>query len=679
MDLSAGRRLALSALPFLSAAPIIAAWALWAHDEGAYFAGTWYPSAIAFVLIAVVTAASVGRALPASRWAQTALACLAGLMAWHALSMLWSDSAATGWDSVNKLILVLAVAWAVSLLPWTARSATVALGAWVLGVAAVCAISLAGASGAENLGDYFAEGRYLDPLGYPNAAAALPAMAFFPALAIAARRGTPVPLQVLFLTVAVLLFEFALLPQSRGSFTGLAVAIPVFVALAPDRLRLIPAGLVIAGATVLSIGPIYEVYDVGTELTGGLGRRALGPVMDNAAAAIALTTALAALVACLLAACDRFARPSARMVRSARQAVAALLLVIAVGGLALAGANSGSIKDEASERWETLKSGDATPPRPGARITASYSDLRFDYWRVAVDAFQDRPLAGIGAGAYEDRYSAERREYKPSRYTHDLWLRILAETGITGIALLLGFLAAALGGIAWLGRRADASGSAIAAACLAPSLYFFVHSSFDWLDEFPALLSPALALPLIGLIAMSGSPPPSAARAPLGLRRAGWAATVSVAAAAVLSLLPPYLAMLHVDRATRTWPQDARAAFRDLDRAAALNPLSPRPHLRAAAIALRIEDQALARAEFRSSIEVEDNWYARMELALLEAQAGRFGPAAIEIRRAGQLNSRDVFVFEAAAAISGAERVDPLAFNQRIRAFNRQRFTRPIE
>jgi O-antigen ligase len=675
MDRTGARSAALAALPFLPAAAIVTGWVLWSHFEGGYFLSTWYPSAILAVLLLLVTAAAGGRALPRSRWSLAALGFLASLVAWTALSLLWSGSAGTGWDAVNKLVLALAVAWTISLLPWTARSASVALGAWTLGVATVCAISIVGAATGDDIGAYFIEGRYLDPVGYSNAVSALPAMALFAALAIACRRATPAPVRVLFLAVAVFLLEFSLLPQSRGSILGLAVAIPAFVLMAPDRLRLIPAALILVGATALALGPIYEVYDAGTELTEGTGSRPLAPVVDDAAIAMLWTTALAAVAAALVAVADRLVRPSAPAVRAARLTTGILIALVLLGGLAAAGVNAGRIQDGASERWETFKSGEDTPPAPGARITASYSDQRYDYWRVALESFKGAPVAGIGAGAYEDAYSAERRHPKPSRYTHDLWLRVLAETGVVGLLLLMGFLASGLGAIAWLRRRRGGAEASIGAACLAGSAYFFVHSSFDWLDEFPALLGPAVALPLlaIAVLGSDGSPP----RLPRTVRRIGWAGGALLAALAITSLVPPYLAHRYVERATAGWPRDPEGAFRDLERAARLNPIAPRPHLRAAGIALNLEDPARARREFRRSIEVDDNWYAHMELALLDGQAARWATAEAHIRRAGALNARDDVVTEAAASIRARKRVDPLAFNEKIRELNRQRFTRP--
>ena len=158
---------------------------------------------------------------------------------------------------------MLAVAWTLALLPWSARSARRLLGAWCLGLAVIAVVSLVGAFGTDELRTYLFEARYQDPVGYPNGNAALALIGMLPALALASDRYAHPLVAGCFLAVAALLADFALLSQSRGSFVGLAVALPIMIALAPDRLRLVIMVLVLAGAVALAAGPILDVVDVG--------------------------------------------------------------------------------------------------------------------------------------------------------------------------------------------------------------------------------------------------------------------------------------------------------------------------------------------------------------------------------------------------------------------------------
>ena len=367
---------------------------------------------------------------------------------------------------------------------------------------------------------------------------------------------------------------------------GLIVTVPLFVALAPDRLRLIPVGAVLAGATLLAIGPIYEVYDVATAATSGGGDDPVGPVLDRAVTRIFLVCLLAGVCGVVLAVLDLAVRPGAAAIRRTRRAVAVLA---ALAGLVLAGAalaSAGEIRNEVESAWRTFKSGTDTPARPGARFTTAYSDQRYDYFTVAFDAFEERPLVGIGVGGYEHRYTRDRGHEKPSRYVHNLWLRVLAELGVVGFVLLDRRPCDRFrpGGLDAATTRRGPSGRDRRRRC--SSAYFFVHSSFDWIEEFPALASPAFALPLVALVVAR----PVHIGRPAGRsqprRAAGRALALAGFVAAAVALAPAYLASRYDDRAARMWTANPEAAFEDLDQAARLDPLSARPELRAGTLAV---------------------------------------------------------------------------------------------
>ena len=617
------------------------------------------------------------RILPASRPVALALLMLAAFVAWSYLSLLWSDTPGDGLTASNKFLLFLVSAWILALLPWTPRSAAVLLGAWVVGVTAVCAISLLDAHGTDNIERFFIEGRYLDPIGYANGVSALPAMALFPAFMFAYRRETPAGLRPVALAAAVVLLEFSLLPQSRGAVIGMIVAVPLFVLLASDRLRLVLPALVLIGATALALAPIYDVYDVATEATQGTPNPpAVGPVLDEAANTVLLTSLLALGCGVLLALFDRVVRPDPATVAHARRGVGAVLALVALAAVVLTLVNAGRIADEVDEAWTTFKSGKDTPAKQGARFTTAYADQRYDYFRVAFEAFKDKPVTGIGAGGYERRYTRYRDFEKPSRYTHNIWLRVMAELGIVGLLLLGGFVVAGPGRAAWLRRRLDGPAAALIASIVCASIYFFVHASFDWLEEFPALAGPAFALPLVAL-ALARPAPGVARRRPKSVRAAAGLVAAAFLLAAALAVGPAYLATRYEDRAARTWTANPAAAFRDLDRASALAPLSARPELRAGTLAVDLDQLERARRHFRDSLEREDTWYAHISLGLIASQEGKKTQAEREIRIAHILNREDPFVSEAFTRVRKGRKLDPAAFNRDIEKLNRDRFTRP--
>lgn len=673
-----GERTAPALIP---ASLLVALWAAWTAEQGGYFPEDWLPGAIAVLILGGAVSIACGYALPRARPARVALLLFAAFVAWNYLSMLWSGSPASAWEASNKLFLYLLTAWLVSLLAWSSASASVFLGGWSLAVTGVCAASLISATGTADLGTFFIEDRYFHPIGYVNGVSAIAVMAALPAIWLAASRRTPPLLGVLFIAAAVYLLCFSLLPQSRGAVLGALVGLVVLIALAPERLRLLARLIVVGAAIALAVGPVYEVYDLGERAAEGLTSAPLAPVLDEAARAIVRSVVLAAAAGAVLIALERWVlagrvAPSPRVVRAMRGALAGACVLIAIAGLVVAVANAGRIRDEANDRWDVFTSHEEVPTGRGPRLTASGSDQRTDYWRVALEAFDDEPFYGIGAGNFQVRYSAEREDEKPSRYAHSIWLRFLSEGGIVGIALILATLVALIAGWVSAYRRADALGRGMIGVTAALLAYFLTHASLDWLEEFPALAAPALAFPfcVLGLPARTPASPDHTGR----VRRAVAVGALGlVAAAGLVALAMPWLSVRYTERAERGWRADPEAAYQDLDRAADWNPLSPQPRLSEGTIALNRGDQGRARVAFERSIEVEETWYARMELALLSASAGRFEAAERQLRRAQRLNSVDPSLDELGRLIAARRRVDVPRFNRRVRRLSGERFTRP--
>jgi O-antigen ligase len=115
-------------------------------------------------------------------------------------------------------------------------------------------------------------------------------------------------------------------------------------------------------------------------------------------------------------------------------------------------------------------------------ILGHTADSRIELWQDAWDAASWRPLIGVGYGAYESIGTA--------RNAHSLPLALLAETGVVGLALFGGAIAAVFGRILKLAadrgtgpRRSEAIGVAGAlAVVLMHSLVepFFLELSLIW-------------------------------------------------------------------------------------------------------------------------------------------------------------------------------------------------------
>jgi tetratricopeptide (TPR) repeat protein len=642
-----------SAAALAPAALVAAVWIVWGVRDGGYFPSNWYPAGLLAAGLLLTLAIARPRGAFAPSPATLALALLAAWTAWNAVSLLWSDAPGAGREETNKLLTVVVMGAVIAATPWRPRSAFALLGLWAGAIAVVAAVDLTAFALSATPESWVLEGRYLGPTGYANGSAALGAMAFWPLLALSARPATPEPLRVLALPVAVVALLWALLPQSRGTMLAAGLVVALFVALSPHRGRVITRLAIVGGALLLCVPSLFDVYTASRE------GRALAPVVDDAAIRVAVAAVLALAASFALVGVEQRITPSARAVSLLRRATLVAGVLVVLGGAAMAIASYDRLGDTISTRWETFAS-DASVEnvQTGARLGQVIADKRYDYWNVALDGFREQPIAGIGAAGFEPLYTAQKSYPKHSRYVHLIWLRALSETGVIGLALLVGSLLAAVGALVRARIRGPAELHGAVAAAAALTVAFFLQCGLDWLEEVPALLAPAVCLPLAVLRATTTC----TARA--SALRVAPAAVLAVVALAALT--PSYLAVRYLDRGDELRRSNPQAALEPYDRAASADPLSLTPHFRTGFVGLQLGDVALARQGFEDSLDVQENWLAHFELGLLDLQAGRFAAGSRQLARAAELNRNDPMVTDAQTAAADRERLDPVEFNRRI-------------
>jgi O-antigen ligase len=148
-----------------------------------------------------------------------------------------------------------------------------------------------------------------------------------------------------------------------------------------------------------------------------------------------------------------------------------------------------------------------------ARLT-NVSSNRYEYWRVAVDAFREEPLTGVGSGGFRVVWLKERVIGETVRDAHSLLFEVAAELGLVGL-LGVGLMC---GGGAVAARRALLRSPPLAAGPVAALVVWSLHAMIDWDWEMPAETLPALVL--AGLLITLAEAEPGAA----GERRADPAA-----------------------------------------------------------------------------------------------------------------------------------------------------------
>jgi hypothetical protein len=578
----------------------------------------WQPVAVG-VAASLLVLSVVGAVPTVPRAALPTLAALGGLLAWSALSFLWTDSREQTFEQVIRLSM-LAAAMLVGIAYVARPRAALAL---AIGLAS-CGAVAAGAIEVELLRgttSAFVDGRLSWPIDYANAAAAFVWLPL-PALLAFAAAAPPRPLvRGAVGAFAALGLAVGLATQSRGAAIALACALVASVAIARDRSRY-------ALTLLVFVAPVAAIA---SRMVGGDPSSSASMVRDRGYAALTAAVVAGVLV-CGLAMLDRRSRfPFGG--RETHAAVAAWAAVFALGIGAFVSAN-GRPDTWISARWNEFTQVQSAAIQPtSATHFGTGTSNRYDYWRVAWHSFDDHPLQGVGAGAFSVPWFRSRSIDENVSDAHSWQANALAETGLVGLMLLALVLLLPLAGI----RTARTSSGAwpIAAVALGGAgVYFVVHASTDWFFRIPAIAIPGFVV--LGALATGGS------SAELALTRPGQRLALAAAAlvAAALSI-PAYLstdALAHGENAAVT---SSSAALADLHTAAQLNPFAAEPLLvRSNILQFEGRNKAALRAAAKATDRAPEDWRAWIMLAEARRSIGDSIGSRIAAGRAADLNPR---------------------------------------
>jgi len=640
--------------------------------EGGYESTAWYPAALFFLVLLTLTVVVAppqrGERNPLVWWAIVAY----GLFcAWSFLGLLWADAPGSAWDGANRALLYGTALAVVVLRPWSPRAARLAFMVVAYGLAATAlGILLTGLFQADPT-DLLLEGRLGEPAGYVNATAGLWLIGLWPALALVLDRTLPWPVRALSLGVATLLLQTALLSQSRGAAIALAAAALVYVLLSPRRWPALAAlGLPVV-ITAVGFDTVTDVRDAAT-------LAAIAPAFDSAVKVILVGSVAAVVVGAIALVAATRVRPrldaAPAVARGGDLALAALAVVAVAASLVAIG----NPVDWADARWDDFKNeGYDDVNRSTNRFSGSLGSNRYDFYRVALDQFEEHPITGVGQDNFVNEYLKERRSGEAPRHPHSLVLRMLSQGGIVGSLLFFGAIALLTAAV-WRARRrlrAVPDQAALVVGGFCSFVLWFVHAGGDWLWAFPALC--ILALGLLGVAARiepaSRFVPLSAA--PSGDRAAstrfGRVARRSALGVAVLvaaiSLTCAGIAARYTSAAYESSGNDLETALDRLDRAADLNPLSAEPLLAKGVLAQRGGQPAVAVEALREAADREPgNWFIHLELGLAAAVRGRDEEALTNLREAKRLNPSQVLIDDVVADVRRGRTVDPREVEQRL-------------
>jgi hypothetical protein len=568
--------------------------------------GGYGPEAVAAAAIVIWWTIGVGlvvRAWPRERVPMPAVRaglCLAGLGTWTALSLLWTDDAGRTFTEIVRVggYVGLFVCVVIAARTGSARRWLVGLTAGLVILAGAALASrvlpslLGGPDRALAAALPTTAGRLSYPIGYWNGLGACMAIGVTLLAWFAAdlrSRGERAIATGLLPALGLVL----VLTSSRGGILAAAAGLAVVVILAPrTRDVLVGVALGVAGSAVLTV-PANELSGFREAATGSTG--------ELHGAGMGLAIVAVCVVAGLLADPARRRASNLQLPRVGRNGAIGIAIVgIAAAAIVATVVHSSDVP--------------STSGHPSASLTSGRADL----WSAALHAFGSDPVTGIGAGGYGLWWNAHATTSMVAQNAHSLYLETLAELGVVGLALLLGFAWFCIRGTGTLVRSPETAATPALAVLAAGA----TSAAMDWTWQVPAAFAPViLAAALLAGPACRGAG--EAARAPLIRSRSRLALGIATAVVGAGVLWASAVLLISSVRLAESRDSQAdgrltEAAVNAQD-AATIEPWSADPRVQLASVELQSGHLDAAEAAALHAIENSRGDY-RGWLVLAEAQ-----------------------------------------------------------
>lgn len=440
----------------------------------AFFSGGYFAEARTWAglgaWLLVVVALVAGEPLPRGRLAWVTIGGLAAFAAWTLLSTVWAPLAGSAFGYGQIAVLYTGVLLAAAILLRPPHVRVLAEPALAAGTLIVIGYGLSERvlPGVLHFAhSTSAQGRLEQPLTYWNAMGEVAAIGFVLCTALAGSAARPPAMRAAAAAGAVPLGVGLYISFSRGALFACAAGLVTLIVLVARREQLLSIAITVIAAAFATLvaAPMHGF----TSLAGSAATRE-----RQGAIVFVVLVVLAAAAAALQLRLQ--ARGRTGPLKLPRRTPVIAVGVIAAG-LAVAivvGAKEQSVAplSGGASRLETLQSN------------------RYEYWRVALKAFEAEPLRGVGAGGWAVYWLRDRRINTFAQDAHSLPLQTLAELGLVGIVLLTLFL----GGMAGVAARAHRLVPAIAGGPAAAFAAYVAHAPLDWDWEMPAVTMIAIVL-----------------------------------------------------------------------------------------------------------------------------------------------------------------------------------------
>lgn len=588
---------------------------------------------VALILLGAASRATLARPV---YWA---VGLIGGLSLLCAMSSLWSGSAELSVVEADRVLAYLGFFLATFLIAQTDKRRQRFAEGLAISLALVALLGLASRLLPDliEVGDSFlTTPRLAYPLGYWNANGA----AFGIAVALllwTSRRAAWAGLRWLSVAALPAVLLALYFTYSRGGLLALLIAVGCTIALSRDRLWLLAT---LAVGALGALAPVLAVQ----------ARRSLADNVGNQAAVDQGVTVLLILLAgiglaLLLFAGLRWAerregRLTGRALELSRnprllRAVAVVAAVVAIGVAIAVGGRA----------WDQFASSDVQFPNQPEQHFSDFSGAgRHDFFRVAIDGLEEKPVLGVGAASYEFAWERHRSIALPVHDAHSLYFEAFAELGTLGGLLVLALVAFLL----WMGFAAwRAAGhpqreryAALFAACLA----FAVVAGLDWFWEIAGL--GAIFFLASGVLVaarcaqLSTGPHPDLASE--GEGRGFGLAVVGLAVAwiAVIALVGPLLVDREIDASQEAAAAgNVDSAVNHAETARSIEPFAASPYVQLGLLAESEGDYTTANERLTQAIDREDrNWQLYYLRSRVEQAAGDVAAAEADLDRARELN-----------------------------------------
>ncbi len=578
-------------------------------------------------------------------WAGGLIVCLSLLCA---ISSLWSGSVELSVIEADRIMVYLGFFVAAFLIAQTDERRQRFAEGLAIAAALVALLGLGGrlVPHVLNVANTVGSGPRLSyPLGYWNADGAM--FGIGAALLLWSSRSALSRLLRWFSVAAIPVCLLALyFTYSRGGLLSLLVASGCVIALSRDRLWLL------ATLTIGAIGALPAVLAVQARhsLADNLaGQAAIGQGVTVLLVLLAGIALSLLLFAALRWEERREGRLSGRAVAVSRNpkmlkgiALAAALLaiaaVVAVGGHA----------------WHQFSSPDLQfPSNPQEHFADLSGAGRHEFYKVAIEAFGERPILGHGAGTYRFSWDQLRTIELPVHDAHSLYLEAFAELGVVGGLLVLGLIGALLCCALAAWRAAAEPQRDRYAALLAVMLAFAVGAAFDWFWEIAglgAVFFLAAGVLVAARCSQIAADPRSQESPKAGDRRFGLTVTALIIAWITGIVLVGPLLVEHQISSSRTSAAggDFGDAVNHANTARSIEPWAASPYVQLGLLAEQQNDYPTAVIQLSHAIEREDhNWQWYYLRSRIEHEGGDEVAARRDLRRALQLNPKAACLNEA--------------------------------